>query len=572
MRAIPLATYVPIERNGVVTGRDFKPRTRDWILVVGVGLIEVICLVAFTLALRWVIDSLTPTTVGAAYEQSFRRSLVMVAIMAGLALLMGLLRTLEFGLAEAAGYEAVRRLRMKMYSHLLGMTPDQLRHRARGGLLLRLTGDLSMLRMWLSRGLLTGTVALLELVVGIGLVAWLNPWIALAMVLGLSITALLSLTQGRSMRRATKVMRRRRSLLIGSIDEQINSLAVVQVGARTGGEYARLARQNDSLTESLNAVAWLRGRLRGLAYMGSTLVSALVLAVGVIEVHAGATTIGATVAALLISRFMSRPIRTLGLAHDYWHRAQVSRQKIMEFHASSSRGTERGEQPRLRVRRGAIQLRDVSSGVLVDVNMDVPAGRVVALTGPSRSGKSTLLQVVAGLQDPTQGEVWIDDQPLSSTSPESLFRQIGVVSPDLPLMRGTIHRNLTYDQPDVNDGQLHRVCLALGVDQMLLRHPDGMETWLTEGGANLSLSERQLLKIARALIPNPPILLLDEPTVWLDDDSKARFLAYLRRQQSTVLLVTHDPDVIADADETWHLAAGQQPRRIAPVWTKEISA
>ncbi len=116
------------------------------------------------------------------------------------------------------------------------------------------------------------------------------------------------------------------------------------------------------------------------------------------------------------------------------------------------------------------------------------------------------------------------------------------------------------------------MCLALGVDQMLLRHPDGMETWLTEGGANLSLSERQLLKIARALIPNPPILLLDEPTVWLDDDSKARFLAYLRRQQSTVLLVTHDPDVIAVADETWHLAAGQQPRRIAPVWTKEISA
>jgi ABC-type multidrug transport system fused ATPase/permease subunit len=191
------------------------------------------------------------------------------------------------------------------------------------------------------------------------------------------------------------------------------------------------------------------------------------------------------------------------------------------------------------------------------VTLTAQPGQLVAVVGPSGAGKSTLLALIARQVNPTSGEVVIDGQPLAATTPKSTFRKIGVVSPDLPLMRGTVRRNLTYSRPDVDATEICRVIYASGLDRLLADLPSGLTTWVVEGGRNLSVGQRHGIALGRALLGNPPILLLDEPTANLDPAVKEDFRRMIARHQGTVLLATKDPAEIALADHVWVLDRGR---------------
>lgn len=535
----------------------FRLRTVDMVWIVALGLAQVVTLVGFLLLLLLVVNSLTPTAVGAAADAAWRRSLEELAAMAGLAAVYGWLRAIEFSRAERAGYEVVRRLRMSMYGHLQGMTPRQLQNRSRGGLLLRFIGDLSMLRTYLSRGLLGGFVALVVLVGTLAVLTVLNVWIGLSIVAVLCSGAALSLGQGRRMRSATRTMRRRRSLVTSNLDEQVHALAVVQVHGRYAGEHARLSRQNDALTRALCRVAVLRGRMRGVSGGTGLMAGVVVLAVGMVEIRRGAASVGLVVASLTATRQLTGPVRTLGLAHDYWHRSQVSRQKLRDFLQSSSRAVHDAPQ-RLRVSRGRIELHGVSvAGAIHDVSATVERGQLVAITGPSGSGKSTLLHLVARLADPDTGYLAIDGQRLDSVTLRSISRQMGVVGPDLPLVRGTVRRNVTYRRPGAPAEEVQRVLDATGLSATLADLPAGLDTWITEGGRNLSAGQRQQIALARALIGNPTILLLDEPGSTLDAAERDQLRGVVSRHRGTTLLVTDDEDELSAADVVWVMKAGR---------------
>lgn len=558
---------VPEQRRDRLVREDFSHvfdlRVSDFVVVGLLGLVQGAALAAFVVLTRRVIEALTPTGVGDAAVLAYRGGLRDCAILAAVGVVIGIARTLEFTRAERAGYEVVRRLRMDMYGHLQRMRPEHLRHRARGGLLLRLTGDLSMLRMWLSRGLLEGISAAIVLTVGLGVVFWLDLWMGLAVVCVLALGAAMSLGFGRSMREATRTMRRRRSLLMGNIDEQINTVRVSQVSGRTAGEYARLSRQNDSLTRALCRVAALRGQLRGLA-AGASLVSvAAVLAVGVVEVRRGTTTVGAVIACALLARYLARPVRTLGLAHDYWHRGLVSRQKVLDFLVSSSRHPAEDELDPLAVRGGRVEFVDVTvPGALRGFSAVADRGELIAITGPSGSGKSTLLGILARLVEPASGEVVVDGQRLADTAPSSVGSMVGVASPDLPLLRGTLRRNLTYAARRAPAGEVQRVVKSLGLDESLARHGHrGLSDWVTEGGANLTVGDRQLVSVARAMMGTPRILLLDEPMAGLDVRSRSLVREAVLRHRGTVLMVTQDPDALSLADSVWILSP-DEPAKI----------
>ena len=536
------------------TNSLFRLRRRDITLVIGLGLAQAATLIAFILLVRAVIDRLVPTVVGPAITAFNVRTAQELAALIGVSLAHGVLRYWEFSLSERIGYNLVRDLRMQMYEHLQGMTTVQLQHRARGGLLLRFVGDLSMLRMWVSRGLLGGTVALVVILGTVMTLAILDVWIGLSVATVLSAGAAVSLTRGKAMRRATRIMRRRRSLVMGNIDEQINALEVVQVFGRANGERNRLAKQNHLLNESLIKVARLRGQLRGISTTAAMIAVVGVLGVGALEVQRGLSTVGLVVASMLVTRQLQAPIRSLGLAHDYWHRGQVSQQKVADFLRSSSRGLAPQSSESLKMRRGEIEFRGASvDGAVPALDAVVPPRSLVVITGESGSGKSTILRMVGRLVDPTEGAVLVDGTDLAGASARSTFRYIGMVSPDLPLMRGTVLRNILYSRPDVNRVELERVIALTGLDQVLDRLPEGINTWVTEGGRNLSSSERQLVALARALVGNPPVLLLDEPFVHLDPSATAHMRRVVSRHQGTVLLVSHSSIDLESADLVWHL-------------------
>ncbi|MCQ6271078.1 ABC transporter ATP-binding protein/permease [Pseudarthrobacter sp. R1] len=525
--------------------------------VIAIGLAQVLTLVSYVLLLRSIVDNFAPVTVGAAADLQWRWALAQAAILGAVALLHGWLRAMAFNVAETAGYNVVRDLRMMMYKHLQGMTPRQFQGRARGGLLLRFLGDLSMTRMWISRGVLGGMMAALVLVGTLTVLFFFSVWMTLAIVVAISAGAAASLVAGQRMRQATRIMRRRRSLVMSNLDEQMNAQTVVQVFGRTAGEYARLSHQNDELTRALIRVARLRGYLRGVATAFSLLALGAVLTAGLFEVRQGTASIGTVIAFVVVTRQLSSPVRTLGLAHDYWHRAQVSVGKIKEFLRSSSRDMDSNGHGPLKVRQGTIEFSSVTvNGSLHDVNLCVGAGEVVAVTGDGGSGKSTLLNLVSRTIDPDQGCIIIDRQVLAKTALRSAARWTGAIGPELPLMRGSLWRNLTYAAPHATEEDVERVLAATGLDEMLLDLPYGLQTWVTEGGLNLSKSQRQRIALARALMGNPPILLLDEPTLGLDTAAKQIFATMLRRFHGTVLLATQDPQELALADKIVVLSKG----------------
>ncbi|MGN7949668.1 ABC transporter transmembrane domain-containing protein [Microbacterium sp. 22215] len=538
--------------------RLLRVRRRDLVVVALLGILQAALIIDFMLLARLVIDQLVPSGVGEAADSTYRQTLWFCLLLAVLAVVMGAARSWEFTWAERAGYEVVRKLRMEMYGHLQRMRPEHLRHRARGGLLLRLTGDLSMLRMWLSRGLLEGLSAGIVLSAALGVLVWMDVWLALAVVCVLASGAALSLGLGRAMRDATRSMRRRRSALMSNVDEQINALRVSQVSGRVQGEFRRLSRQNDALTVSLSRVAGLRGRLRGIAAAISLVSVVAVLTVGVIQVHRGATSVGVVVVGALLARYLARPVRTLGLAHDYWHRGVVSRQKVVEFLGSSSRRVEEEAQAPLVVKGGRIEFVDVEvPGALSGFTAIADRGEFVAITGASGTGKSAVLDVLTRMAEPTRGSILIDGQLLSDTSPSSIGAMVGVASPDLPLLRGTVLRNLTYAARQAGPGEVQRIVKALGLDESLARNDDpGVMGWVMEGGANLTAGDRQLIALARAMVGTPRILLLDEPLAGMDADARSRAREAILRHRGTVLMVTQDPDALALADSVWVMSPG----------------
>jgi ABC-type multidrug transport system fused ATPase/permease subunit len=181
----------------------------------------------------------------------------------------------------------------------------------------------------------------------------------------------------------------------------------------------------------------------------------------------------------------------------------------------------------------------------------------VALVGPHGAGKSTLLALAARLLDPHAGKILFDGQDLAVHSLESVRRTVGMVSPDMPLLRGTIDKNIRYRWRDAPEAEVARVVALCGVDEILAELPEGARTHVTEGAGNLSVGQRQRLALARALLGNPAVLLLDEADANLDPHASAVLDRVLAEYSGTVLCVTHRPDRLAQADIIWYLEGGR---------------
>ncbi len=538
--------------------RSFSITRRDIATLVFIGFVQAGAVVAYVLLIRSAINSLQTPAVQAGDLLPALGGLLVVSFVQAWA------RGAEFTIAEQAGYDAVGRLRVELHAHLMGMTPRRVHRSSQGALILRFTGDLSTLRTWLSRGLARGIVNAITVGGGVGIILYLSPLAGVAVIGVLLIGASASLAAGDRVRRSTRNVRWRRSLLASNIAEQLRALAVVQVFGRTSGEHSRLARQSDDLLGADKRMVTTRGWLRAISSGVGSLAVVAVVAVGAYAIPRRQASLADIVAAITAVRFLSGPIRILGRVNEYWQAGQVSKRKLTEFFNRPSRG--QSDEPglvALRPRAGRIQFRNVSvDGALDDVTLTVEGGEILAITGPNGAGKSTLLSLLARFVEPDAGEIDIDDQRLADCSYRSTYRNLGMVSPDLPLLRGTVRRNLSYRYRDATDEQIDWVVKSCRIDELLDDLPDGLETWLTEGGTNISVGQRQRVALGRAIFGSPRILLLDEPTSNLDQATMEVLRRVILRYRGTVLLVTHDAAELALADHVCVMANGRIQRHL----------
>lgn len=477
---------------------------------------------------------------------------------AALALASAGMRMLERVDAERLGQDYVHRLRIVLYAHLSTFPQRRLKKHSQGSLMLRFIGDLTALRQWVSLGLARLMVAGATLMVTLLSLALLSWPLALAVGAVLLPGIALSLLLGKPLLQATRDSRRRRSRLAGNLNEQVASMAVVQVSGQIRREQRRIERQSTRLKRAMILRAWVIGGLRAVTTATTTIATGAALIAGAVLVSHGQASPGTVVAAMSIAGFLMPSLRDLGRVYEYWQGARVSMEKIRHFLDSPVPAARARRAGGLRNAAGHLIFRNITvPGSLSGFTAEAAPGSVVALTGPNGAGKSTVLSLVARLVDPQLGRVVLDGRDLKRLARDSLRRVVGMASPDLPLLRGTIGRNLRYRWRTAPDSEQARVRALCGIDELLAEMPDGENTRLAEGGTGLSAGQRQRISLARALLGSPPVLLLDEADVNLDPETGEVFNRILANYRGTVLMVTHRLDRARAADVIWYLENGK---------------
>ncbi len=496
--------------------------------------------------------------IGRQHLDSFEPLMLVGLGLAFAAATMAWLRLIERVDAERMGQDYALEVRMVLYDHLAALPPRALQSRSRGGMALRFVGDLVSLRRWVSLGVARLTVACVVSMGTLVALAFLDGWLALDIGVVLVLGAVVTLTLSNSLKLATQESRRRLSHIAANVNEKIASIAVVQIFGQMARERKRLVKQGRYFHDAMIGRAKIAGKVTAVTEITAAAATGSILLLGAWEVSRGEASPGTVVAAMAIIGLLVHPLRDMGRIQEYWYGSKVSLQKIQDFLDTPSSITVIKGAPDLGSGPGMLEFEHVSvSGALEDVCAVVEARSVVAIVGPNGAGKSTLISLAARMMDPDQGVIRIDGQDIAAHSLSSVRSAIGMVSADLPLLRGSIEKNLLYRWPDAPLQEVERIWKLCGIDELLAALPKGAETRISEGGIGLSVGQRQRIALARALLGNPHLLLLDEADANLDPQAASVIDRVLDSYTGTVLLVTHRLDRLASADAIWHMHSGR---------------
>lgn len=519
---------------------------RRWLVaVVLCGLLQAGCGIGIAVLMQRTLDGMLS---GAAPLTA----LPLLASFAGLAGLAGAARWLERFLGERLGQHYVHELRLIMFSALARKGPEERSAEGRGTVPLRFMTDLDALRNWISLGQARLVVAVVLLAATLAYLVTLHMLLALLVLALFGAGAGASIGLGRRLEGAIREARRRRGRLANRVVDRTANLSAVVGFGRLRAETRQLERQSHELCDAQARRAFWVGALRGTAEL--TVRSAMA-AVPVAALFAPeSVTPGSMLAAVSLVALLTGPVRDLGRVHEYWTAARVSRGKLSDFvSVSAGPGTRRDR--RIRDARGTVHVESLQlqhGQRPFDAELR-PRARVL-VAGANGAGKTTLLWTLAGIRRAAGGRIRIDGRSAHRLDRVSLQRNVGIGSVDLPLMKGSLRMNLRYRAPEATDADLEAVCQRTGLTDRLASWPDLLELRLQDGGANLSPGERMRVQLARALVGEPRVLLLDELDSLLDGEGRAALRALLTEYPGTVVFTSRDPSTQQLAEQIWTLS------------------
>ena len=270
----------------------------------------------------------------------------------------------------------------------------------------------------------------------------------------------------------------------------------------------------------------------------------------------GSLNVGAYGVLVFLTQRLLWPLTGLATVIDLFERAMASTRRILDLLEEPVQVRDDGKQPLAAPVRGDVAFERLSfqyhnsSAGIQDVSLKVPAGHTLALVGATGSGKSTLIKLLMRFYDPAKGRITIDGTPIDTVSMQSLRQAIGLVSQDVYLFEGSIRENIAYGRPDASDADIVAAARTAEAWEFIEQLPDGLDTLVGERGVRLSGGQRQRLSLARALLKDPAILILDEATSAVDNETEAAIQRSLRhiRHNRTVIVIAHRLSTIVDAD------------------------
>ena len=526
------------------------PRRRHLIWLVLNGLVQAAMVIGMVLLMRTAFDRLiaADSTANAATTLSYLAGFSLIIIAnAGL-------RWRERLDAERLGQDYVFELRQQLFAHLTRLSPRALQRRSQGGTMLRFVGDLTALRQWISLGIARLAVATITTITTLLALAIIKPELASLIAALLLIARVATLILGRALENAARHARRQRTRLATNVSEKISAITVVQAFNQRQRERRHFRKQSLNLFNAMLQRASRIGQLRAVTEAVVGFASAGIILLGAWQISRGQATAGTVIAAMMVVSMLAPTLRDLGRVHEYWRGARVSREKVLQFLNARGRVWQRRGAPDLKVSSGVIEFQNIGVGASIqNFSQRAEAGQRIGLVGPNGAGKSTLLALVARQFDPDEGRILIDGQDIAKCSLRSLHANIGMAGPDLPLLRGSVERNLKYRLPQASKRQLEDIYSLCGIDELIASLPQGLRTRITDGGKNLSAGQCARISLARALLGAPSILLLDEADAHLDQEATSLIDHLLQNYQGTILMVSHRQPRLGQMDQVWQL-------------------
>jgi ATP-binding cassette, subfamily B, bacterial len=487
-----------------------------------------------------------------------------IAAVMGIALVGAVSSFTERYLSTTIGKRVGFDLRHTLYHHVQRLSLSFYEHRQTGDMVVRLTADIDAVEDFITTAVL-GIVLDVITLVGMLIVMFYLDW--RFSLIGLSVAPILFAVIFRFMRRikeAARDVKRKQSELASVVQESIASARVVKAFAREDFEEHRLDRKSmASVDASLHARS-VRAKLAPLVDLVVAAGTCLVLFFGVRFVLSGRITAGALIVYVLYLGKMYKPIKDLSKTSDTFSKASVAFERIGELLSVERQVNERPGALVASRFAGRIVFDRVTFGygpseaVLKDTTLFVEPNQRAALVGPTGSGKSTLIALIPRLYDVLGGSVQIDGKDVRTYTLQSLREQVSFVLQDPVLFHATIAQNIAYGRPDASKRDIVRASKLAHADEFISRMPHGYDTVLGERGETLSGGQRQRISIARALIRDTPILLLDEPSASLDPESEELIFDGLARllEGRTSITIAHRLATVRRADVIFVLNEG----------------
>jgi ABC-type multidrug transport system fused ATPase/permease subunit len=493
----------------------------------------------------------------------------LLALAIGAIVALGLLRGgLMYGRRVISGRQALGveyDLRDELYSHFLRLSFGFYDRSQTGQLMSRATIDLQSVRFFLGYGLIFFAQHILTIVV-VTAVLFVYSW-KLALV-ALAITPIIVLTAYRYSRVSQPVLRDVQQTLadVATVaEESITGVHVVKSFAQEEARSERFASAANTVFGRTLAANRQRALYVPLLTFLPLVAQALVLLVAGRMVISGSLSLGAFFAFNLLLAMLVMPLRMLGMWIGQAQRAIAAGERIFEILDEPEEVADEPEAQLLPRGPGEVVFDSVSFGydrerlVLDDVDLHIPAGRTVALIGRTGSGKTTLATLVPRFYDATSGRILVDGIDVRQLQRRSLRREIGVIAQDPFLFSASIRDNIALGMPDAPHEAVEAAARAAQAHEFVLELPHGYETVVGERGITLSGGQRQRIAIARALLIDPRILVLDDATASVDATTEAKIRAGLREvmRGRTTIIIAHRLSTIALADEVVVLDEGR---------------
>lgn len=476
-------------------------------------------------------------------------------------------------LLERAGQQLTLDLRVRLYEKLQSQSASYYAKNRTGDLLSRLTADVESMQNVLIKGTDSVIANALRVFGVAGIFIALQPKLGLIVLLPMIAVGVLLTRYNNQVRPVYRAARQRLGSISARLTDNLNGVRVIQGFARESRELAALTNESQQLYDQQVQAVTLRNRVFPLIRWISNLGNVLMLGGGVYFIMRGELTIGGLLAYRGYGRYFYGPIDDLVNINDLLQQAEAAGRRIFEvLDAPTTIADAPDSKPLPKPLRGEIRFEGVTFGydparpVLRDINLHIQPGERVALLGPSGAGKSTLLALVARLYDPDQGRVLIDGHDVRHVTLESLRGQSAQVQQETYLFNTTAFENQRYGRPDASEAEVEAAAKAANAHGFLSALPKGYHTVVGERGVRLSGGQKQRLAVARALLANPPLLLLDEPTSAVEPESEALIIDALERLMNgrTTLIVSHRLSLARSADRVVVIAGGRVIENGAP--------